>query len=240
MTVFIYPKGSSEGHREGSRLKMSHSKWLIYNLLPKKDQGQVFLRCWGHMLGAYGPGSKWLLLVGEKSSTTKVGTEDILSFPHSSAQRWPCASWLLDGRPQWVLLPPCSDFRHLGLGWWLLRAVMPTWYEGDTQVPTSVFTFCVLKVISYIRVKHDATCHRGISPRGRATVMPSAVVSELAVHAMGLPSHAPLPSIGNRKWTHWVVFGCLPSSTQAKLYLNLFKVYTWVCLYPATCVYSRD
>lgn len=88
MTLFIYPRGSSEGHREGSRWKMSppatsrhaytkkmsYSKWLNFNLLPKKDQGQSFYQVLRPQIESIlAKGRMW-----EKSSTTRIENRGVV------------------------------------------------------------------------------------------------------------------------------------------------------------------
>lgn len=186
MTLFIYPRGSSEGHREGSRWKMSPPPPLAMHTQRKcpipndwisicyqrKIKGRVFIRCWGHRLKAYWPRAG----CGRRAALQELGTEE-----------WSCASRLPGEMPWWRFLPSCSDFGHLGTDWLLLSAVMPIWYETIVRVILSVFTFCVPEVTSYIRAEQGlglpSTWHGGISAWDRATVALSAEELNLAVHA---------------------------------------------------------
>lgn len=106
---------------------------------------------------------------------------------------------------------------------------MPIQYGGDTQETPSVFMFCVLKDISYSRVKQGSICRGGISLWDRATAVLSAGVPKLAVNTGGFPHILLFPPLGTESGFTDFFMVVYPPPLQAKLYL---AVYGCACKQP--------
>lgn len=152
--------------------KMSYSKWLNFNLLPKKDQGQSFYQVLRPQIESIlAKGRMW-----EKSSTTRIGNRGVvLCIP---VARWD-AVMKISALLQWFW-----TLRH-GLAVVKCGNAHLVW-DNCSSDPFCVHILCP-EVASYIRAEQGlglpSTCHGGISAWDRATVALSAEELNLAVHA---------------------------------------------------------